>query len=533
MNPHKKLIKDNARSTLKIITNYYDVKYSVVLYQILKEHPDFPSFLSLQYILHRIGKESFAIQTSYEELTKISVPFIAHVVTNVDLFLFITNIDDNYVQIVDEKGNTENLARKDFEDIWDNNILIIDDQPGKFNIPLKSKLGVIGNLAKYAFFISCLVILFAYLLISKRVGNLLFYLYLLGIIGGLSASVLLFIEQIDKYNIHIKRLCSSNEGKSKIDCSSILDFKDAYFMGLVSWSDIGFIYFTSLLVLLLILPFSTSQAVINTLSLFSIGYVCYSLFYQKFIAQKWCTLCLSVQAIFVFLFTLSICTITINDILMLLHIKSIIVITIVILVTASTYAVTKPLIATRKEFTALKNKFNKLIYDENIMQYLFQQEIYLTDIDKVNKLSIGSTNADTYLTLVFSPICVSCIKELQTLIPILQRKDNIKLNLIFLLDKKKHPESLIIAKHLLYDYQKAPEQFVTLLQKYVDNYPISKNIIMQNANFLQEAPEYDSYIIAQERWCRNHKLYSTPILFINGNKLPSYYNIKDIDYLYS
>lgn len=139
-----------------------------------------------------------------------------------DLFLFITNIDDNYVQIIDEKGNTENLTRKDFEDIWDNNILIIDDQPGKINIPLKSKLGVIGNLAKYTFFISCLVILFAYLLISKRVGNFLFYLYLLGILGGLSASVLLFIEQIDKNNIHIKRLCSSNESKSKIDCSSII-----------------------------------------------------------------------------------------------------------------------------------------------------------------------------------------------------------------------------------------------------------------------------------------------------------------------
>ena len=230
---------------------------------------------------------------------------------------------------------------------------------------------------------------------------------------------------------------------------------------------------------------------------------------------------------------LSICTITINGIYELLNTKSVIDIIMIFLVTASTYAVTKPLIASQKEYTALKKKFNELIYDENIIQYLFQQELHLTDIDEVSKLSIGNTNAETCLTVVFSPICVSCIKELQILMRILQRKDNIKLDLIFLLDKKKHPESLIIAKHLLSDYQKSPEQFITILQKYVDDYPISKNKIMQDTKFLQEAPQYDSYLNAQEKWCRNHKLYSTPILFINGNKLPNYYNIKDIDYLYS
>lgn len=108
----------------------------------------------------------------------------------------------------------------------------------------------------------------------------------------------------------------------------------------------------------------------------------------------------------------------------------------IFLVTASTYAVTKPLIASQKEYTALKKKFNELIYDENIIQYLFQQELHLTDIDEVSKLSIGNTNAETCLTVVFSPICVSCIKELQILMRILQRKDNIKLDLIFLLDKR-------------------------------------------------------------------------------------------------
>ena len=114
MNAHQKIIKDNARTILKIITKYYGCKYSAALYVILKEHPDFPSFLSFQYILHRMGKDSFAIHTSYEELTNIPSPFIAHVITNVDLFLFITKVTAESIQTIDEKGKIESISRKDF-----------------------------------------------------------------------------------------------------------------------------------------------------------------------------------------------------------------------------------------------------------------------------------------------------------------------------------------------------------------------------------------------------------------------------------
>lgn len=51
--------------------------------------------------------------------------------------------------------------------------------------------------------------------------------------------------------------------------------------------------------------------------------------------------------------------------------------------------------------------------------------------------------------------------------------------------------------------------------------------------FLDEIPKYEPFINAQEKWCITHKFYTTPILFINGRKFPSYYNIKDIDFLYS
>ena len=137
MNAHQKIIKDNARSILKIITNHYGVKYSAALYQILKEHPDFPSFLSFQYMLRRMGKDSFAIHTSYEELTKMPAPFIIHGTTNVDLFLFVTKATAKSVQIIDEKGRTESIKKEYLVRMWDGNILIIDNRKQSANPVLR------------------------------------------------------------------------------------------------------------------------------------------------------------------------------------------------------------------------------------------------------------------------------------------------------------------------------------------------------------------------------------------------------------
>ena len=100
----------------------------------------------------------------------------------------------------------------------------------------------------------------------------------------------------------------------------------------------------------------------------------------------------------------------------MLHLKSIIEITTIFVTVTSIYIVIKPIIATQKEHTTLKRKYNELIYDENIFPIsFFNKNFDLTDVDKVNKISIGNPDAEICLTLIFSPICVSCIKELQKL----------------------------------------------------------------------------------------------------------------------
>ena len=533
MNAHRKIIKDNVRTILKIIVREYDGNYSPVLYRILKEHPDFPSFLAFQYVLKRMGKESFAIHIGYEELLTIPLPCLVHVYTNVDLFLCVDKITSEYVQIKYEDGSVEKIARADFLTMWDGNALLIDEKPVNIHIPYKDKLTAIVENLRIPLFIFSLLLTFAAVLWVKNEADISFYFYLLGILGGVTSSILLFIQQTDKYNIFVKRLCSANNGKDKVDCSSILDFKDAYFLGLISWTDVGVVYFTTLLLLIFLFSFDVSKTIINILSIMSMGYVCYSITYQKFIAKKWCTLCLSVQAVFVFLFILSLCTFKTIDIQELYSINTVICLVAEVLIVLTTYMIVKPLIVNSKQYIALRQKFNQLIFDDSIIQYTFSQAKYIEDFNRTHhSICIGNENAKDTLTLVFSPICVPCIKELQALLPIIKRKKEVNLKLIFLLDEKRHPESLIIAKRLVQSYIHEPEMFVDILLNYVTKYPISKNNLLTPKTSIIQEELIDDTLREQKKWCLKHKFFSTPVLIANNRIFPHYYEVKDIDYLF-
>lgn len=76
-------------------------------------------------------------------------------------------------------------------------------------------------------------------------------------------------------------------------CDSILKTSASSFFGLFSWSEVGFTYFGISLLAMLIAP-----QTIHWLSLINIcclPFTVWSIWYQKFRARHWCTLCVCVQ----------------------------------------------------------------------------------------------------------------------------------------------------------------------------------------------------------------------------------------------
>lgn len=83
-------------------------------------------------------------------------------------------------------------------------------------------------------------------------------------------------------------------------CDHVLETDASKFFGLFSWSEVGFAYFSvSLLTLLMFPHYACYLAAINVCCL---PFSFWSVWYQKFVARAWCTLCLSVQCILWLLF---------------------------------------------------------------------------------------------------------------------------------------------------------------------------------------------------------------------------------------
>ena len=94
-------------------------------------------------------------------------------------------------------------------------------------------------------------------------------------------------------NIHTKaadRVCGVLE---KGGCDSIMSLKVSKLFGVFSWSEVGFGYFGISFVTLLVFPHLwPSLALCNVCCL---PYTVWSIWYQRFRAHRWCTLCVGVQ----------------------------------------------------------------------------------------------------------------------------------------------------------------------------------------------------------------------------------------------
>jgi hypothetical protein len=123
------------------------------------------------------------------------------------------------------------------------------------------------------------------------------------------------------------------------------------------------------------------------------------------------------------------------------------------------------------------------------------------------------------------------MNELKILLPILTKKNNTKVEILFFTDKKEDdPFAYNLAKNLIDEYLNNSNNYINFLQGYIENYPASK-FKLRKYNSLQSEDNAEQMLKEQIKWCIANKLFSTPKIFIDGRELPSFYSTKDIDYM--
>ena len=534
MKQSRKLVSDNPRQVLRILFKRLGYPYTKELYDAMYQHPDFPSFLSFHYTLKRTGIENAALHIGYNELmTTMPMPAIVHVTTNVELFLVLERVDDKGVYVLNENGKEEFIARDAFLKMWEGHILIVDTE----NIPQApkqksiQKVNAFLNTARKPFLIFSGVCLLLYLLFVTAPRSWLSWSFLTMCGIGIAVSVLLLIAQFDKYNTFVKKLCTSKNEKSKRSCSSILDSKAAYFLGLFSWSDIGFVYFVALFAIVLLLPYE-GIFVAMLVSLPAFGYVFYSILYQKFVARSWCTLCLAVQAVLALLFAISVIFIGGVDIKAVVQLPTLMAIIAITIGIVAAYIAVRPLIQARVEQRPLEQAYKLLKHQEDVKDVVIgkQQVVSAEDFCPIR---IGNPDASLSITMAFGPMCQPCMQELQILIPFLRAKEDTLFELLFVFDREKNKEAEAIACDFLQLYINQPDIFLDELERYAISYPVSRYWKREHEVTKDEQCQINEIFSKHEAWRKAYKIHSTPVLFFNHKRLPSFYTAQDLDYMCS
>ncbi|MBD5195607.1 MAG: hypothetical protein HDS87_07815 [Bacteroidales bacterium] len=236
---------------------------------------------------YNITSEAYEFKDK-SSLKTLTPPFIAVLPAGE---VVVTQIGNDKVSYLSE-GEKEEVDINKFTEAWTGKVML--SFPTEESIEPGYKLH-----ARIEWFMSakkwilaaCALFLFFYFFITRRLYENLSTIFISAIdIAGLYITYLLVQKSVKIKNPAADRVCGVLQAGG---CDSILEMKASKFFGIFGWSEVGFAYFSVSLITLLLFP-----DMIKWLALCNVcclPFTVWSIWYQRFKAHKWCTLCVCVQ----------------------------------------------------------------------------------------------------------------------------------------------------------------------------------------------------------------------------------------------
>lgn len=256
----------------------------------------FRTYFGLSKLLQSYGIESVGLNLGDKSaVDRLPLPFIAQ---TPDGSVIVTRISDGKVTYL-SRGRREEAELGRLTEAMSGNVLVAYPSADACEPDYASHhFTEIADRAKKWVLIAACAALFAYLFLSNRLySHVSTVLLTLINLCGVYISTLLIQKSAHIKNRHADAVCSVVEAGG---CDDVLSTDASKFFGIFGWSEVGFAYFSVSLLCLLIFP-----QYINLLALCNL--IClpfsfWSVWYQKFRAHAWCTLCLCVQSMLWLLF---------------------------------------------------------------------------------------------------------------------------------------------------------------------------------------------------------------------------------------
>lgn len=532
----------------------------------LQNHPDYPSLLSLSDALAKWNVANVAVRVDKgdedDKVDKVDrvdrgclpVPFIAYNKTDGGSFFVVESCTKDHVRYVSENTGTVTVVKEKFLQEWSGIALLAEanEQSGEKDYIQKRKAEII----KYARLPLILAILFSLAVFAiAGIANVYelnfvigYALLLLLKFIGIIVSIFLLWYEVDKTNPSLQRICS---GGAKVNCNAILSSKQAKIFKGLSWSEVGFFYFTGGFLLLLFtaqppspIPQLTNSPInfITLLNLFALPYTIFSIYYQWRIAKQWCVLCISVQVLLVLEFITAYTTgllqpfnhITIQQFSQLLPQLFNPISILAFFLPITFWYICKPALYKAAEIKTIKRDLARLKFNAQIFSALMAKQKKITHDTTGLGIVIGNKDAAHTIIKVCNPYCGPCAKAHPAIEALPHETGNVKVQIIFTATADENDSRAKPVKHLL---AIAAQQNETLTRQALDDwyladkkdydafakkYPLDADTLSQ--------PSLINAIGMMHEWCHAEEIEFTPTIFIDGVQMPDVYSVGDLKY---
>ncbi len=252
----------------------------------------FKSWFGLSRVLSEYGVDSEAYFLSDKDrLTEVKPPFILHTAGAEGGNVIVTRIDGERVDYL-SLGESKTTTLPKLLAAWDGNIFVSYPKEGAAEpeLGLHRRLEFFTKSKKWVMALCGLFLLVYAFIFNGLYKDVSAYFIAAIDIAGLYVTYLLVQKSLKIKNKKADRFCGVLQ---KGGCDDILETSASKFFGLFGWSEVGFAYFSVSLAALLMFPSALpSLALCNICCL---PFTFWSIWYQRFRAKRWCTLCVTVQ----------------------------------------------------------------------------------------------------------------------------------------------------------------------------------------------------------------------------------------------
>jgi len=543
------LIRSGSRNEIAIIakklTDILKVPVTqTALTQSLEEHPDYPSLLSLCDVLNNYGIANIAITTAADKIADLPVPFVVPLKAGAaggETPVLVMGVHNDVLELYfPANGGRDKMHRSDFEQRWPSGIVLLvnaGQAMGEKNYAAHRREEIRQYFARAASWLALPVvgILAGMLaLVNGGFSALWPVVFLLLTLAGCVAGALLLWYELDQYNPLLQQICSAGK---KVNCGAVLHSKAAKIGG-ISWSNIGFTYFTGGLLLLLVTGITDAPAlfIVGWLNVLAVPYIFFSVYYQWRVARQWCVLCLCVQAILVLQLATALAAGWHTAVpLTTVFLSSLPVAALVAyLLPFIMVSLLLPAWRTAKESRKNKNALQRLKHNQQIFDALALRQKSIPGSMEGLGITLGNPHARHKLVKVCNPYCGPCASAHRPVEELLENNPDIQLQIIFTATNEEGDKRASPVKHLLAIAEKQDEQ---LTRQALDDWYMAdhKDYEVFSAKYPMngELKKQDDKVEAMWQWCTKTDISATPTFFVNGYQLPDMYSIHDLKYFLS